>query len=385
MPTSALFTTSGGSLCRHAPHACHASTFRTVFRNTIFTSSRSSSSKSSRKSVRVMAMSGVAQPDLPKLENFQWDEMKLPDLSGKNVLVTGGNSGIGYACCLALAKQNAKVYLAARDPSKGEGAAKAINDFLGTDKVTALQLNVADLDNVRSFAKDFLARNEPLHILLNNAGIMAPGQLGDSVETDGEHTKEGIEITLATNYFGPVLLAELLLPKLKEGAPSRIVNVGSPAEQFSGGVYWDDLKGENKTTSDMQVYGTSKIYIIMASKALNERLKSSGVEVFAAHPGITNAPLYNKTDKSKPVAASVTLSDAIGGQPTERGASPILYTAASPELNGKGGAFIGGPVGPLTAFSNLDQYKDRETSTEEGKSLEDCLRLYDETLKIVKP
>lgn len=335
-----------------------------------------------KKCLHVVA-SGVAAPELPKIENFQWEEMNLPDLSGKTALVTGGNSGIGYACCLALAKQNAKVYLAARDLSKGESAAKAINEFLGKETVTPLHLNVADFDDVRSFAKDFLARNEPLHILLNNAGIMAPG--GDWVEQDGEHTKEGIEITLATNAYGPVLLTELLLPKLKESAPARVTNVGSPAEQFSLGVDWDDLKGGKKTHSDMQVYGASKLHLLMASKALNERLKGSGVEVFATHPGITNAPLYDKTDKSGPIATAVTISDAIAGQPTERGASPILYTAASPELEGKGGAFIGGPVGPLTAFSNLDQYKDRVPFSGEAKDLEECQRLYDEYLKILKP
>ncbi|EIE20504.1 NAD(P)-binding protein [Coccomyxa subellipsoidea C-169] len=309
--------------------------------------------------------------------------MRLPDLTGKTVIVTGGNSGIGFASCLALAKQNANVILASRDRQRGETAAQEINDSLGKSNVTTMQLDVAQFASIRKFVDEFLARNEPLHILINNAGIHLPGGWSESPEQDGQRTPEGFEVTLGTNYFGPLMLTQLLLPKLKESAPARIVNLGSPGEQFSGGVYWDDLKGEKKTKSDMNVYGTSKIYLIMASKALNERLKGTGVEVFAAHPGITNAPLYAKTDKSKPMGASVALSNAIGGQPTERGTSPILYAAAAKELDGKGGAFIGGPTGPLLPFSNLDQFKDRPTFTEEGKHLEDCLRLYDETLKII--
>jgi NAD(P)-dependent dehydrogenase (short-subunit alcohol dehydrogenase family) len=182
-----------------------------------------------------------------------------------------------------------------------------------------------------------------------------------------------------------MLMTEMLLDMLKDSAPSRIVMLGSPGEQFSGGVYWDDLKGEQKTSSDMQVYGTSKLYNIMAAKALNERLKGTGIEVFSAHPGITSTPLYDKTDKTKPMGGLVATANAIAGQPAERGSMPILYAAASPEVEGKGGAFIGGPVGPLTPFSNLDQFKDRETFTEEAKHLEDCLRLYDLTKKLLEP
>jgi len=322
---------------------------------------------------------------LPRLDRFEWDQMKLADLTGKTALVTGGNSGIGWCCCMALAKQGAKVYLTARDPEKGERAKDAINEHLGTNNVTTMQLDVAQFDNIRKFVDEFLAKDEPLHILINNAGVHLPGGWSDSPEESGQRTPEGFEVTLGTNYFGAVLLMELLLPKLKESAPARIVNLGSPGEQFSGGVYWDDLKGENKTSSDMQVYGTSKVYLIMASKALNEKLKGTGVEVFAAHPGITDAPLYKKTDKSDPMGAQVSIASAIAGQPTERGASPILYAAASPKLTGKGGAFIGGPTGPLLPFSNLDQFKDRPTFTDEGNNLEDCMRLYEETLKIIKP
>ncbi|KAK9812796.1 hypothetical protein WJX72_003991 [[Myrmecia] bisecta] len=309
--------------------------------------------------------------------------MNLADMSGKTVLVTGGNSGIGFASCLALAKQGAKVVLTARDVKKGKEAEQMINESLGTSNVEMMELDLGSFDKVRSFAKEFREKHDKLHVLINNAGIHLPG--GDAPEVSGQHTPEGYEVTLGTNYFGPMLLTELLLDMIKGSAPSRIVNLGSPGEQFSGGVYWDDLKGEKKTSSDMQVYGTSKLYNIMAAKALNEKLKGTGVEVFSAHPGITSTPLYDKTDKTKPMGAMVSTANAIAGQSAERGASPILYCAASKDLDGKGGAFVGGPVGPLTPFSNLDQFKDRETFTDEAKHLEDCLRLYDLTLKLLEP
>lgn len=327
----------------------------------------------------------VETEELPHVDRFQWEEIDMPDMTGKVVVVTGGNSGLGYASCLALAKKGAKVYLTARDTVKGVSAASKINEYLGTENVHCMHLDLAQFDSVKKFAKEFLDKGEPLHLLLNNAGIHLPGGLSESPESSGQRTPEGFEVTLGTNYFGPFLLTELLLPKLKESAPSRVVNVGSPGEQFSGGVHWEDLKGENKTESDMNVYGSSKLYNIMAAKALNERLKGSNVEAFAAHPGITKAPLYSKTDKSKPMGLNVSIAQAIGGQDTERGAGPILYAATNLGLSGKGGAFIGGPTGPALPFSNLDQYKDRPTFTGEGKDLSECLRLYDETLKILQP
>ncbi|KAK9812671.1 hypothetical protein WJX72_001593 [[Myrmecia] bisecta] len=336
------------------------------------------------RSVQVFARTSMAMPDLKqRLERYEWDRMNLADMSGKTVLVTGGNSGIGFAMCLALAKQGAKVVLAARNSKKGKEAEQMINDSLGTDNVEMMELDLAKFDKVRSFVKEFREKHDKLHVLVNNAGVHVPG--GDAPETSGEHTSEGFEITLATNYFGPMLMTHLLLDTLKDSAPSRIVNQGSPIEQLSGGVYWDDLKGEHKHKSDMQVYGTSKLYNIMVAKALNEKLKGSGVEVFSAHPGISDTPLFDKTDKSKPMGGFTSAMNVLVGQPAERGASPLLYAAASKDVEGKGGAFIGGPVGALAPFANLDQFKDRETFTEEAKHLEDCLRLYDETLKILEP
>ncbi|CAL5223524.1 g6055 [Coccomyxa viridis] len=330
------------------------------------------------------AISTPAIPDIEeRLNRYEWDRMNLPDLTGKTALVTGGNSGLGFSICLALAKKNAHVILTARDAQKGQEAADMINGALGNNNVEFMELDVGSFEKIRSFVQKFRAKNQPLHILVNNAGIHVPG--GDAPEASGQRTPEGFEVTLGTNYFGHLLLTELLMDKLKESAPARIVNQGSPIEQLSGGVYWDDLKGENKTSSDMQVYGASKLYNIMVAKAWNEKLKDTGIEAFSAHPGITSTKIFDKTDKTKPIGAFVSTINPILGQPEERGASPLLYAAASPDLDGKGGAFIGGPVGALAPITNLDQFKDRETFTDEAKHLSDCMRLYEESLKLIQP
>jgi NAD(P)-dependent dehydrogenase (short-subunit alcohol dehydrogenase family) len=258
-----------------------------------------------------------------------------------------------------------------------------INSALKSDRVEMMELDLGSFDKIKAFVKAFRAKQQPLHILVNNAGVHLPGD--QAPENSGQHTPDGFEVTLGTNYYGHLLLTELLLDKLKENAPARIVNQGSPMEQLSGGIPWEDLKGTQKGSSDAQVYGLSKLMNIMVAKALNEKLKGTGVEAFSAHPGITSTPLFSKTDKSKPVGAAVSVLEKIVGQDAERGASPLLYAAASPEVEGNGGSFIGGPVGALAMISNLDQFKDRITFSGEGKALDDCMRLYEESLKLIQP
>jgi NAD(P)-dependent dehydrogenase (short-subunit alcohol dehydrogenase family) len=332
----------------------------------------------------VFATAAPAIPDInERLDKFEWDRMNLPDLTGKTALVTGGNTGLGFCICLALAKKNANVILTARDKQKGQEAADSINKSLNTDKVEMMELDIGSFDKIRSFVKEFRSKNQPIHMLINNAGIHIVG--GDAPEKSGQRTPEGFEVTLGTNVYGHFLLTQLLLDNLKENAPSRIVNQGSAMEQLSGGIYWDDLKGTQKDSSDSQVYGLSKLMNIMLAKALNEKLKGTGVEAFSAHPGIADTDIFDKTDKSKPVGGAVSVLNQVVGQPAERGASPLLYAAASPDVEGKGGAFIGGPVGALAPISNLEQFKDRIPWTSEAKHLEDCMRLYDEAMKLIQP
>ncbi|KAK9829350.1 hypothetical protein WJX72_005314 [[Myrmecia] bisecta] len=301
--------------------------------------------------------------------------------SGKTAIVTGANSGIGFACALGLASKGCQVIVATRNAQKGQEAAKGINEAVNfLDLVEFMELNTADFRSIEKFVEEFKASGRPLHILINNAGTMMPK------DQQGEKTNEGFEVTMGTNYFGPMYLTQLLLDNLKQSAPARIVNLGSCSE-YGGRVPWDDLKGEQRRESNFDAYGSTKVMLMMAAKALNERLKGTGVEAFSAHPGVTTTPLYEKSDRAnKPWAFAVDVAQKLYGQSEERGASPILYAAASPEVTGRGGAFIGGPVGNVawTGATNLDQFKEREASTTPAvQDPEECRRLYEATLKII--
>src|SRR4051794_26663094 len=145
-------------------------------------------------------------------------------LQGKTFIVTGGNSGIGRATAVELVKRGGKVFITSRSEDK----AKPVLDELGDD-ADFLQLDLADFDSVRQCAKEFLARDEPLHCLINNAGLA--GQRG--------LTQSGFELAFGTNHVGHFLLTNLLLDKLKESAPSRIVNVSSVGHYQAGGIDYE--------------------------------------------------------------------------------------------------------------------------------------------------
>ncbi|GLI68154.1 hypothetical protein VaNZ11_012491, partial [Volvox africanus] len=162
-----------------------------------------------------------------------WDtDRDMPDMFGKVVLVTGANSGIGFQISQLLARNNAHVVMVVRDIEKGKTAVEDIKKEITYAKLSLLQADMASLKSIRKLADDILATGSPLHVLINNAGVLAPP--GD------ELTEDGIEITHATNFYGPLYLTLLLLPRLRASAPSRVVNVASVGEMF-GKVHWEDL------------------------------------------------------------------------------------------------------------------------------------------------
>jgi NAD(P)-dependent dehydrogenase (short-subunit alcohol dehydrogenase family) len=195
-------------------------------------------------------------------------------INGKVVIITGANSGIGKETAIDLAKRGGKVYIACRDIKRGEDALKEIKEKSGTDNVYFLQLDLASLDSVREFSRKFHELESQLHILINNAGVMAcPKSL----------TKDGFEMQLGTNHLGHFLLTNLLLHLLKASSPSRIIVVSS-LFHIVGKIRKNDLFGE-KFYFRWFAYASSKLANILFSNELAKRLEGSGVTVNSCHPG----------------------------------------------------------------------------------------------------
>lgn len=198
-------------------------------------------------------------------------------MNGKVVLVTGANSGIGKTAALALAKLGATILMGARNRERGEQAVKDVRVGSGNDNVELVVGDVSSIASVRAMAADVLQRTTRLDVLINNAGVM----LGDR-----RVSADGYELTFATNHLGPFLLTQLLLDRLRESAPARIVNVSSMAHlrAFSG-MRFDDLQATSRYDT-LETYGRSKLANILFTRELSKRLAGSGVTVNALHPGL---------------------------------------------------------------------------------------------------
>nr|XP_010974909.2 retinol dehydrogenase 11 [Camelus dromedarius] len=201
-------------------------------------------------------------------------------LPGKVAVVTGANTGIGKETAKELAKRGARVYLACRDVQKGELVAREIQTMTGNQEVLARKLDLADTKSIRTFAEGFLAEEKHLHILINNAGVMM---------CPYSKTADGFEMHMGVNHLGHFLLTHLLLEKLKESAPSRVVNVSSLAHHL-GRIHFHNLQGEKFYNAGL-AYCHSKLANILFTKELARRLKGSGVTAYSVHPGTVNSDL----------------------------------------------------------------------------------------------
>ncbi len=192
-----------------------------------------------------------------------WSANDLPHLGGKTIIVTGGNSGIGYEAALALAGKGAQVVLACRDPRRAETAVQTLRQAHPSAAVEVGQLDLASLDSVRRFAADFQARHQRLDVLCNNAGVMA---------IPYSRTADGFEMQFGTNHLGHFALTGLLLDRLRSTPGARVVNVSSGAHR-AGKIRFDDLhwsKGYRKWLA----YGQSKL-ANLASVSSGVRPRSS--------------------------------------------------------------------------------------------------------------
>ncbi|KIY95843.1 Retinol dehydrogenase 13 [Monoraphidium neglectum] len=211
-----------------------------------------------------------------------WDaRIHAPDQLGKVFVVTGANSGLGYETTLRLAERNALVVMAVRNTESGNRAAEAIRYQVRGAKLLVWHVNMASFRSVRAFASRVAASfPSGIHGLVNNAGVLNAPVSGAAATSEN-----GIEVTRAVDYFGPVLLTHLLLPSLAVAAPSRVVSVSSLGEAL-GALDWGDLRGLNSPASTFRAYGCAKLMLLMWTRELNRRLRGTGIDCFAVHPAV---------------------------------------------------------------------------------------------------
>jgi retinol dehydrogenase 12 len=244
------------------------------------------------------------------------------ELSGRTFLVTGANTGIGRATATDLAGRGGRVFLACRSRQKGEAAVAQIAAVTGSAEVRLLQLDLADLASVRECARAFLALEEPLHVLVNNAGVGGtPGR-----------TKDGFELVFGVNHLGHFALTMGLLDCLT-ACRARIVNVASQAHYEAKGIDFDRLRRRTRGITGMNEYAVSKLCNVLFSQELARRLAGTGVVSYSLHPGVVASDIWRRVPG--PVRPLVTRRMLT----VEQGARTSLYCATAPEAALRSGAY----------------------------------------------
>mmetsp|Transcript_4932 Transcript_4932/g.14373 ORF Transcript_4932/g.14373 Transcript_4932/m.14373 type:complete len:366 (-) Transcript_4932:142-1239(-) len=300
----------------------------------------------------------AAPPQLPACPgNTTADDILASvDLTGKLALVTGGDSGLGYATALAFAKRGAKVVIATHNQSKGESAAQAIASMTGADVSAPWPLDLSTLASVRSFAGSFLAKFGPkLNLLINNAGIGGPSVID----------RDGYELVFEVDYLGHFLLTELLLPALRNGSPSRIVNTASGAHEnacesagWPEGCFkdWTYLPPPSVPRRPVTVhfrsgaavvnsssYGIAKFLQTQHAAALARSQADHGVQAFSITPGFALTSMTSGFDPNS-TSARVFCEQQVHPDPSlptqacpfsaEQGAAVIAFCAAGAAKSG---------------------------------------------------
>jgi len=238
----------------------------------------------------------------------------MRDLDGKVCLVTGASSGIGRVTAQVLAARGAKVWLACRNVAKAQPVLRALSQAGGS--VGLISLDLSDLASVRACAEDLLSKPEPLHLLINNAGLAGQKSL----------TKQGFELTFGVNHLGHFLLTQLLLPKLLAEPHSRVVNVSSKAHYQAHGIDFTELRQPGRGFGALHAYAVSKLANVLHAKELAARYGDQGLRAYALHPGVVKSDVWREIPQ--PFRALVTWRMISN----EAGAKTTLYCATSPEV-----------------------------------------------------
>ena len=260
-----------------------------------------------------------------------------PQTENKTVLVTGATDGIGRETALQLARMGARVLVQGRDKIKGAQVVADINRETRNKKTSLYISDFSSLADVKRMAEEIRREHRELHVLVNNAGNFFKERLLSS---------DGIEMTLAVNYFAPFLLTMLLLDLLKASAPARIVNVASSSHRFIKSIDFENLQSMSNYDS-FNAYSLSKLGNVLFTLSLADMLNGTGVTVNALDPGVVDTKLLRK-------------SYHLEGVSPEEGARTSVYLASSQSIEGVSGKY----------YKNMQEYPASDLS--QDKSLQDA-------------
>jgi NAD(P)-dependent dehydrogenase (short-subunit alcohol dehydrogenase family) len=264
----------------------------------------------------------------------------VPDLSGKLVVITGANSGLGFGLSRRLSAAGADVIMAIRNRAKGEAAIDEIRQAVPDAKLTIKSLDLSSLASVAALGEELNGDGRPIDILINNAGVMTP--------PDRDATADGFELQFGSNHLGHFALTGRVLPLLRAANGARVVSLSSLAARQSGKIHFDDPQFE-KSYAAMAAYGQSKLAVLMFALELDRRSRAGGWGIVsnAAHPGLTKTNLQisgPSHGREKPALmqrlyqASWRFTPFLW-QEIDAGILPAVYAAATPHA--EGGAFYG--------------------------------------------
>jgi NAD(P)-dependent dehydrogenase (short-subunit alcohol dehydrogenase family) len=289
----------------------------------------------------------------------RWTARDLPSLSGKIIVVTGANGGIGFEAAQVLAGAGGHVILACRNQTAAAAAKDRILAAHPGASLAVAPLDLASLASVRAFAESFLRDHDRLDVLVNNAGVMALPYC---------KTADGFEMQFGTNHLGHFALTALLFDRLAKSAPSRVVTVSSQVHLY-GWMRWKDLQWE-KGYQRWLAYGQSKIANLLFSHELHRRITARGLDVrsVACHPGYaaTNLQLAgSRMEGSKIGEGFWNMFNTLFGQSAEMGGLPTAFAAGAPEA--QGGDYIG-PGGLFTLRGNPTRQRSNRRSRDEASA-----------------
>jgi NAD(P)-dependent dehydrogenase (short-subunit alcohol dehydrogenase family) len=261
---------------------------------------------------------------------MSWTEANIPDLTGKTVVVTGANSGLGLETTRLLASRGAHVIMACRTRAKAEAALQDVRDQLPKASVEFIRLDLSELASIRAFGEAVMAAHDKLDVLINNAGVMAIPR---------RETADGFEMQLGTNHLGHFALTSVLMPLLMKTPAARVVTVSSLMHRV-GAMRFDDLHGR-RSYDKWRAYNQSKLANLLFCYELDRRLRVVDADVcsVAAHPGYSATNLQGvgpQLSGSKLAGRFYAFTNKVAAQPAQMGAMPSIFAAVGEPVSGGG-------------------------------------------------